>query len=316
MSQAAEARRPAARSSGFADRSLFNRFLSQSPSRPRSPARGGAGRVAGAIRNLRRRPLRRGQGNARRSGDVLFKSRRGPQRFRARNAVAPAEPRARARPAGARSRPRRAQPRAVGDGDAFVARPLRRGRGGAGRRTRPQRPFRRGRRLRRSLPDDGAAGRRRLVERGPRASAVLCGDGVQHVRPRQRAAPRRAGADGAACRMDRPAVQARNARERRHRSDDPRRGGRGRSDAAGGGAAGAFHPERRLRHHRAWHRRGDALTRPQSGPVRVAPRRSIESARRLRGGGQAGNRPCKRSFARRRATSSSAERRSPRARKC
>ena len=58
---------------------------------------------------------------------------------------------------------------------------------------------RRRRRMRRSLSDDGAAGRGRTVERRPRASLALCRDGVQHVRPRQRAETRRGRADGAAC---------------------------------------------------------------------------------------------------------------------
>ena len=49
-----------------------------------------------------------------------------------------------------------------------------------------------------------------LIERGPRASAALCGDRVQHVRPRQRAAARRDRADGAACRVDLEPVQARS----------------------------------------------------------------------------------------------------------
>ena len=198
----------------------------------------------------------------------------GLERLRPRDALAPAEPRARARPARTRSRARGAQSRAVGDGDARLARPLRRGCGSAGGRTRRQRPLRRGRRLRRSLPDDGDAGRGRPVERGARASAALCGDGVQHVRPRQRPAPRRAGADGAARRVDRLAMQARDPGGRRHRGDDPRRGGRGRGDAPGGGAPGALAAQRRLRHDRARHRRRDALSRPQSRPVRRAARRA------------------------------------------
>ena len=51
-------------------------------------------------------------------------------------------------------------------------------------------------------------------------------------------------------------------------------------------------------------------------PVRRAPGRPNESARRLRGGGAGSNRRCKRSFARRRGTSNLAGRRSPRAQKC
>ena len=76
-----------------------------------------------------------------------------------------------------------------------------------------------------------------------------------------------------------------NARERRHRSSDPRRRGRGRGDAAGGGAAGAFDPQRRIRHHRARHRRGDALVSPtiRTSSRRCAPtprRRALPSRRR------------------------------------
>ena len=68
--------------------------------------------------------------------------------------------------------------------------------------------FRRHRRLRRSLPDDGDAGRDRPLPRRPRAPVALCRDRVQHVRPRQRIAPRGDRANGAPRRMDRVAVQA------------------------------------------------------------------------------------------------------------
>ena len=51
-------------------------------------------------------------------------------------------------------------------------------------------------------------------------------------------------------------------------------------------------------------------------PVRRPARRSLEGARRLRGGGETRNRRCRPSSARQRGTSRSAARRSPRARRC
>ena len=69
--------------------------------------------------------------------------------------------------------------------------------------------LRRHRRLRRSLSDDGSAGRRGPFEGRPRAPAALRRDSVQHVRPRQCAQARGSRADGAACRLGGVAMQTR-----------------------------------------------------------------------------------------------------------
>jgi cytochrome P450 len=67
----------------------------------------------------------------------------------------------------------------------------------------------------------------------------------------------------------------------------PRRSGRGRSDAAGGGAPGPVAAHRRLRHDRSRPWRGAARACSQSQSIRRLARRSRKSARRVRGGGQA-----------------------------
>ena len=224
MLQDAAARRPPPGIPASRDRSVLARFAARSSSRARGPARGRAGRVARKIRRLRRGAPCRGQANPHRSGDLLFQPRRGFERLSAREAVAAAEPGARTRSARTRSRPRRAQSRPVGDRDAVAsARASPRPQKSWRRRWRAQGPLRRDRRLRRSLPDDGHAGRDRPVQVRPRAPAALCGDRVQHVRPRQRAAPGGGRANGAARRVDFGPMQARVARGRRHRGDDPRR---------------------------------------------------------------------------------------------
>ncbi len=163
-----------------------------------------------AYGGLRGGALRRGARNSRRPGDLLFEPGRGLERLRPGKAVAAAEPGARARSARARPGAGGAEPRAVGDGDALAQGAVRRSGGKACGRPCAKGPVRRSRRLRRSLSDDGHARRGRTVERGPRASAALCGDRVQHVRPRQRAQAQRDRADGAACRVDFCAMQAGN----------------------------------------------------------------------------------------------------------
>ena len=155
---------------------------------------------------------------------------------------------------------------------------LRGGRGRAREDAGAKRPLRRDRRLRRSLSDDGHARCSRPLERRPRASVALCGDGVQHVRPRQRATPGGGRADGAARRVDHGAVQARGAGGQRHRSDDPCRRRRERSDAAGSGALGPVAAQRRLRHDRSWSRRGDAVS-GRATPINSPPCAPIHQRR-------------------------------------
>ena len=126
-----------------------------------------------------------------------------------------------------------------------------------------------------------------LSKEGREHLLALCGDRVQHVRPRQRAAPGRDRPDGAACRVGLGAVPAGISVGRRHRRDDPCRCRHRRDNPPGGGAAGALAAQRRVRHDRARARRGDARAGDEPRPVRRPARRSVKSARRLRGGGEA-----------------------------
>ena len=308
MSQAAEARRPAA----GVPVSLIDPFsidFLRNPHPALETLREAGPRLAG---NPRRRALPRHR-KCWRSGDVLFRTpRRWPQRFRARSAIT--VPRASSSSATREhDRARAVLNRAL---SATVMRSLRarfvEAAEALAADLRPQRPFRRDRRLRR-LPDDGAAGRGRLVERGPRASVVLCGDRVQHVRPRQRAAPRCAGADGAACRMDRPAVQTRNARERQHRCDDPRRG---EGEVIQQEAELLVRSLLSAGFDTTVHGISAAMRSLAHNPEQFASLRADPSKARAASRRRPGNARADVLFARRRATSSSGERRSPKARKC
>ena len=170
-------------------RSVLDRILRRSVSRPGAAARGRAAGLSRQMERLWRGAPCRGPCRAERSRHVLFQPRRRPERFRQGEAVAAAEPDPRGRSAGAYPHPRGAQPGAVADRDEADPRSLRRRRRRQGRRIAGAAQLRRHRRSGGSLSAVDLSRCARAEAGGPRASAALCGRRLQRIRTAQPAAP-------------------------------------------------------------------------------------------------------------------------------